>query len=157
MRRHLTAEDCSWELVAGGDGHFEETSPLAELMLDAYRGTVDDEGESIADAEAVVAELFAGAFGTFDRVASSLVGAVSSPLAATLVTIERGSPLIAFSMTRPSAARQGHARRGLRHAFGVLARAGWTEVTLVVTATNHAAVSLYVAEGFRPQPAGRTP
>lgn len=152
MHRGLSADDHRWVALPGRDVPRDATAPLAALMLDAYRDTVDDEGETLADAEAVVAELFAGAFGAFDSHASSLVGPVSAPVAATLVTIQRDRPLISFSMTRPSAARQGHARRGLRHAFGVLSRSGWTEVRLVVTVANHAAMSLYAAEGFVVRP-----
>ncbi len=39
----------------------DDIPALAQLMLDAYRGAIDDEGETLADALAYVQGTFAGA------------------------------------------------------------------------------------------------
>lgn len=148
LMRVLCADD---QVLAVEDysGHvYDDTNQLADLMFDAYRGTIDDEGETEEDAVAAVESLFAGEFGTFDRAASVVFCEDGTPLAATLVTRFDGHPLIAFSMTRPRAARRGFARRGLRHAIGQLARSGDLDVRLVVTEGNRAAEALYDSEGF---------
>lgn len=125
-----------------------EFRAYAHLMLDAYRGSVDDEGESIDDAIEVMKSLFTGGFGEYVPDASSVVLLDGVPVAATFVTIHDGLPLVAFSMTSPRSTREGHARTGLHHAYGALAAAGHSEVRLVVTDGNVPAVTLYVSEGF---------
>ncbi len=130
---------------------------LAALMFEAYRGSIDDEGETFDDALAAVEALLAGEFGRVDDEASIVVRDEGRVVAATIVSHPGDRPLVAFSMTHPSAVRRGHARLGLRHAIGVLARAGWSEVWLVVTDANDRAVPLYRSEGFErvTRPGGR--
>jgi ribosomal protein S18 acetylase RimI-like enzyme len=145
--RQRPAEDGS-----GLDGRAPDVAGLAALMLDAYRGTIDDEGETMHDAVGAVEALLEGEFGTLDEAASVVFHDLDlhqqRPVAATFVTHFDGHPLIAFSMTHPGAVRSGFARRGLHHAFGVLARAGWSDVRLVVTDGNDRAIALYESEGF---------
>lgn len=123
---------------------------LAELMLQSYRGTVDDEGEDLGDALAVIDSLFAAEFGELLPGPSSVTKAGDRLLAATLVTLHGGIPLLAFSMTAPLAQRRGLARDGLRHAYGELCRAGYRQIRLVVTDGNVPAQALYAEEGFVP-------
>jgi len=149
MVRELMAADRDQPQVMGGAFGPEDAPALAVLMLEAYSGTVDDEGETLHDAENAVKALFAGQFGVFDAEASVAFRGESGFDAATVVTAHEGTPLLAFSMTHPRAVRRGLARRGLRHAIGVLARAGRSELRLVVTDANDRAVPLYLHEGFR--------
>lgn len=121
---------------------------LAVLFLDAYRGTVDDEGETEADALAAVDALFAGAFGTFDAASSEIVEREGRLVAATLLTRWEGAPFVAFSLTDPGSQRQGLARAGLLRAMAALSARGETRLDLVVTATNDRAVALYERLGF---------
>ena len=121
---------------------------LARLMLDAYRGTVDDEGETAADALAAIDQLFAGDFGTYDADASELVERDGRPVAATLLTTWDGGPFVSFSMTHPAVQRQGLARGGLLRAMARLAARGETRLDLMVTATNEPAIALYRSLGY---------
>ena len=148
MARTLLADDREMMVEVGGGNPRGDTMSLAVLMLDAYRGTIDDEGETLEDAVSVIGALFAGEFGAFDDNASIVFSEGGDPIAATFVTHHDGRPLVAFSITNPVAARRGFARRGLRHAIGVLARAGHADVRLVVTDGNDRAVALYASEGF---------
>jgi len=121
---------------------------LARLMLDAYRGTVDDDGETEADALAVIDQLLAGEFGAYDAEASEVVERDGRPVAATLLTEWDGGPFVAFSMTHPEWQRRGFARGGLLRAMGHLAARGETRLDLVVTAANEPAAALYRSLGF---------
>lgn len=142
-----------------------DAEPLAQLMFDSYRRTIDDAGETLDDARSEVAKLFRGDFGTFD-IAASLVVAQdrgrsaadvadqSAPLAsATLITRDRtkyatGEAFLAFSMTAPAVKRQGLARAGLLHAIHILHARGESRLHLVVTRANTPAVRLYESLGF---------
>src|ERR1039458_5564987 len=83
---------------------------LASLMYSAYRGTVDDEGESEADALVEVQKTFAGAYGSFVPSCSAVVERGGRLLSATLVTRWQDRPFVAFSMTEPSSKGTGLAR-----------------------------------------------
>ena len=128
-----------------------DADDVAALMLAAYRGTIDDEGETLEDARAAVAQLFAGAFGAMDWVRSELVRRDGILAAATLVTRWEDRPFVAFSLTAPTHQRQGFARAGLQRLFDRLQAAGEAELRLVVTQGNLRAEALYESLGFRPQ------
>ena len=117
-------------------------------MLDAYAGTIDDAGnETIETARAEVVKLQRGDFGALDAVSVAVEreGALAS---ATIVTRERGEPLLAFSMTAPRWKRCGLARAGLLHVMHALHQRGEARLHLVVTAGNTPAENLYRSLGF---------
>ena len=126
-----------------------DAEALAHLMLDAYRGTEDDDGETIDDARAEIGRLFADEFGTLDEDASGVVRADDSVVAATLITRYEGTPFLAFSMTAPAWQRRGYARAGIERAMARLAARGETALNLVVTRANEPARRLYQRIGFR--------
>jgi len=123
---------------------------LAALMLDAYRGTVDDAGEGPEEAAAEVARLFDGAYGTFDFAASELIKRDGVVVSATLVTEYQGGAMVAFSMTAPAWQQRGLARAGLVRTMSRLRAAGRDRVDLAVTETNIAARRLYESLEFVP-------
>lgn len=142
-----------------------DAAALARLMLDAYAGTVDDEGGTHEDAEAEVARLFGGAYGAMEWEVSRVVedggGGGGALAAATLVTrntgtmkgpigvpIGVGEAFVAFSMTAPAFKRRGLARAGLVAMMAGLRARGEARVHLVVTRGNVAAVRLYESLGF---------
>ncbi len=129
----------------------DDAEPLARLMLDAYRGTVDDGGESLDDARSEVRKLLAGEFGAFDADHSTLWFGPETLDAATIITRTRGStpdPFLAFSMTATHAQRRGLARAGLIGAMRQLRAVGHARLHLVVTRANTRAVNLYRSCGF---------
>lgn len=130
---------------------------LARLMLDAYRGTPDDAGETLDDAKAEIDRLFAGNYGTFDVAASNVRPADDRIVAATLLTRDKlgprggtptNDPFLAFSMTAADHKRQGLARQGLCVALHSLRARGEQRVHLVVSQNNPAAINLYASLGF---------
>src|SRR5687768_3393434 len=83
---------------------------LARLMLDAYQGTIDDEGASIEGAVDEVNKTLEGGYGSMVWEASFVIPSAEDPSildAASIVTLSRGEPLLAFSMTRPEVKRRG--------------------------------------------------
>ncbi|MCC6678827.1 MAG: GNAT family N-acetyltransferase [Phycisphaerales bacterium] len=125
---------------------------LAELMLAAYRGTIDDAGEGPAEAMAEVERFLSGAYGPANLTASDVTERQGRLVSATLVTMMEGLPLIAFSMTAPEWKRRGLARAGLLRAMHRLRDCGHPSVRLVVTRGNTPAEALYAQLGFAPDP-----
>jgi ribosomal protein S18 acetylase RimI-like enzyme len=128
-----------------------DQAALAELMLAAYQGTVDDEGETPEQALAVMAQWAEGDFGQPMWAVSEVVERQGQPVAATLVTLWQDLPLVAFVMTHPRWQRQGLARAGLRRAMQRLSAGDETVLRLVVTASNAPAMALYEQLGFEPE------
>ena len=122
---------------------------LAQLMLDAYRGTVDDEGETLAQALIEVERTFDGGYGVFMPQCSKMVEYGARAASATLVTRWGGWPLVAFAMTAPDYRRQGLARACLVNTMQDLMDSGETRLNLVVTAQNTPAFLLYRTLGFQ--------
>jgi len=121
---------------------------LASLMYSAYRGTIDDEGESEADALVEVQKTFASAYGSFVPSCFAVVERGGRLLSATLVTRWQDRPFVAFSMTEPNSKRTGLARACMMTAMSRLHAAGEHELGLVVTLANVPAFNLYTSLGF---------
>jgi ribosomal protein S18 acetylase RimI-like enzyme len=128
-----------------------DADALGALMLDAYRGTLDDEGETLADACAIARELFAGGSGALMWAVSEVTEREGRLVAATLVTLWQGLPLVAHMVTAPAFQRLGLARAGLVRAINRLAAGQEAAVRLVVTQGNTPAEALYESLGFRPE------
>ncbi len=143
----------------------EDADALAQLMLDSYRGSVDDTGETLQDARGAVAQLFSGDFGAPDPELCLVVDDGTALAAATIVTRDRVAPpplkpgeaFLAFSMTAPTWKRKGLARAGLTHVIDVLRTRGESRLHLVVTRTNEPAMRLYQSLGFVQGPIGDAP
>lgn len=124
---------------------------LARLMIDAYAGTIDDEGAPFEAAVAEVEKTFEGGYGAMVWEASFVTCSADHPTvldSASIVTLWRGEPLLAFSMTRPEKKRRGLAGALIRASAASLARLGHRRLVLVVTAGNVAAERLYEKLGF---------
>lgn len=130
----------------------DDAAALGALMHAAYAGTVDDEGETEAQAVDEVRKTFAGTYGPYDETRSSLVERDGLPVSACLVTYWQGRPFVAFSLTHPARQRQGLARAGLQHAMHALQANGEVELRLAVTLANTPAVTLYRRLGFEFEP-----
>ena len=134
----------------------QDAAPLALLMERAYRGTIDDEGETPEQCLEEVRALFAGKYGRFLDDASFLIERDGQSISASLVTLWEGQPLLAFSMTVPNERRKGHAGFLIRRSIDALASRGHQDLYLVVTDGNPAE-RLYAKLGFVRTPAARTP
>jgi RimJ/RimL family protein N-acetyltransferase len=141
--RQRVAEDARARVPQPEDG-----DALAALMLEAYRGTIDDEGETPKETRAAVQQLFDGEFGSLLWAVSEVIEEGGRLVAATLITIWDDRPFVAFTVTAPSHQRQGLARAGLQRAMNRLRAGDETELQLVVTQGNAPAERLYASLGF---------
>jgi GNAT superfamily N-acetyltransferase len=127
--------------------HLEDASELGHLMFAAYRGTVDDHGETDAWHLQEAAGTLKGDFG---RVlwAASLVATERNRLVATcLVTEENGLPLLAFALALPEYQGRGLGTALITRSAARLRTAGYHEWSLAVT-EGSPAVGLYQRMGF---------
>ena len=123
---------------------------LAELMLNAYRGTIDDEGETLEDAMAEVDRTLGGAYGEFLGECSRVIERDGILASACLITLFQGSPWVSVSMTRPRYARQGLARGLMNECMRALQHRGYERIGLMVTKGNAPAEAMYRLMGFGP-------
>lgn len=128
---------------------FEPEIPeLAQLYIDAYRNSVDDEGLSVADARARLSGLAAGGAGEPLRDAwLAAYDGCETPVAAILCTEWRGTPFIAELMTTPTYRNRGLATSLIRQAASVVESAGGSMLGIMVSRENPA-LSLYGELGF---------
>jgi GNAT superfamily N-acetyltransferase len=129
---------------------------LAALFHAAYRGSLDDDGESLADWQARLTQFLRGDFGQPMWSVSEVRPDPSSNgqgtlQAATLVSLCQTQPLVVFVATAPGLRRQGLARASLTRSINRLAAGDEAFVRLVLTEGNVAATGLYESLGFRPE------
>ena len=126
-----------------------DVAPLADLMLDAYLGTIDYEGETLQDAIAEVQAYFDGKRGGEPLLDVSRVATQNGLVSACLVAGDRRKPLIAYVMTRASAKGQGLAKYVLVSVLRAMQEAGSVGVRAVITQGNAASERLFAGLGFR--------
>ena len=126
--------------------HPADEEALASLMMRAYVGTVDYEGEGEALSE--VRKTLSGDRGPFLWSESNVVPREGTLACATLVTRWNGEPLVAFAMTDARFKRQGLARACMLSSMHQLRAVGERQLSLFVTLANVEAVSLYRSLGF---------
>ena len=150
MEVRLTAQEdeASWSYRPVRSSDRED---LAILLYAAFRGTIDDEGESFGDATAEIDHVLAGGYGKLLSDCSFVIEQGEFLAAACLIGASgSGTPLVLFSMTRAEAQRRGMARFLLRRSINALLHNGYDRLTLIVTDGNLPAERLYRSLGFRP-------
>ena len=130
----------------------DDAEALAVLLLDAYRGTIDDEAETLDDSRGVVAGLFGGDNGRLLWSLSEVVAREGRLVSAAMLTLWQDAPFVAFMVTAPSHQRQGLARAGLQRSLNRLAAGDEPLLRLVVTRGNRRAEALYAGMGFVEEP-----
>lgn len=122
----------------------EDWPELADLMLDAYTGTIDYDGEDLDDAMAEVGSFLDGD----PWLKHSRVAQVDERIAsAVLVSGMDGEPFIGYVMTRAAHKRRGLGRLLVSSAMSSLAGAGHTYVAFYITAGNIASERLFMGLG----------
>jgi GNAT superfamily N-acetyltransferase len=116
---------------------------VGRLMYDAYLGTVDYAGETVADAIEETRRTFEGAHGPFLSDASPGLFVDGDIQSAVIVTLFENEPLLAFCITRPAYQRRGYCRRLVLDSLRALHRAGYKSANLYVTKANAPALDLY--------------
>lgn len=147
LERQTTSASFASRVVVPSD-----REALAILLYTAYHGTIDDEGNSFADALVEIENTFRGDYGRFLPEVSFVVGDGEFLSSACLVSFfePHAAPLVVFLMTRPEAKRRGLARQLLKQSINTLLDADTSRrLTLFVTDGNEPAQRLYEALGFR--------
>ncbi len=119
---------------------------LAQLMLDAYVGTIDYEGETLAEAVEEVDDWLRGSPMLVDS-----YGAVIGELmvSAVLIMALEDLPRITYVVTDPDQKRAGLGRAVVEAALRSLRAAGHQRVILYITKGNTASERLFAAVGAR--------
>ncbi len=121
---------------------------LGALMLAAYRGTVDDEGETEENALAEVERTLSGEYGLPIPDASLAISDDHRLVGASIVTMWEEHPFLAYAFVHPDAQRRGVATHLMAAAGNALLSAGHDRLDLFVTEANTPAVTLYRKLGF---------
>lgn len=129
-----------------------DTHHLADLMLDAYRNTLDYEGEGLAEAVAEVESYFSRA--SLNPAISQYSLALDfgdSIASACLLEFwqSRGVPLVAFVICRSAHKRKGFGKFALHQTICKLRQAGYSELRALITEGNSPSETLFTHVGFR--------
>lgn len=126
----------------------EHAKALAQLLEVSYRGTIEHEGETPEQCFDEMKGTIEGKYGPIISEASfvSLQGSIAK--SASLITLWKDFPLLAFSMTDPAYQGRGLAGLLIRKSMFALKAAGYKVLYLVVTEGNTPAVKLYRRLGF---------
>lgn len=126
----------------------DDAPALATLMLDAYRGTVDDEGETAAEALAEVNAMLDGKYGPWLADASFVVELDGRLVAACVITLWQETPLVTQLFTHPDYTNRGLGKFLLTRSINALCAQGYQELVLYVTSGNASAQHVYATLGF---------
>lgn len=122
----------------------QDRDALARLILDAYRGTIDDEGETMVEA----IEEIDGWFGHAPLLEPSIGAELDGELvAAVLVMTVDDDPFIAVVMTAAASKGTGLGRAVVTEALARLRRAGHRRVVLYITEGNTPSERLFASVG----------
>jgi ribosomal protein S18 acetylase RimI-like enzyme len=136
----------SWRARAIGS---EDVRALGALMLAAYRGSVDDEGESESDAVAEVERTVGGGYGPPLAEGSLVVEDEGRILGASMTTLFESDPCLIYLVVDPEMKRRGIGTFLVGACGNALLSAGYRTLDLFVTEANAPAVNLYRKLGFR--------
>ncbi len=125
----------------------DDRGDLARLILDAYIGTIDYEGETIAEAEEEVDSWLAGTplleFSYAAVIDDRLVSAILA------MTVD-DAPFIAIVVTDPAHKGTGLGRSVARESLDAMSRAGHDTVVFFITDGNTPSERLFRSLGARP-------
>jgi len=138
--------EATWRNPSAADKHI-----LADLMLASYRGTIDDDGETIVDALNEVESYYSGTSNQCWLQYSWLMFLANDLACACLVDFwhERNVPLIAYIMTAPRWKGKHLATAALACALHKLADKNHTEVRAVITEGNIPSEKIFTPIGFK--------
>jgi GNAT superfamily N-acetyltransferase len=128
-----------------------DTEELSHLLYASFHGTVDDEGETHADAVQEIGDTLDGGYGRLLWNASFVIEQGDVLASACLVSwyVPLDTPFVVFTMTRPEHKNQGMARSLMGRSIQALLDAGHSSLSLLVTDANAPAVHLYTSMGFQ--------
>jgi RimJ/RimL family protein N-acetyltransferase len=129
-----------------------DLSPLAELMLEAYRNTIDYEGEGLTEAIEEVQRYFSPISEDPPLLGHSVLVSTASTLHCACLVKQwhrRQCPLVGYVMCHPAWKRRHLAVLALAESLRRLKEAGFSQVRAVITEGNVASEQLFLRAGFR--------
>lgn len=127
----------------------DDLEALAHLMLDAYIGTIDYDGENYEDAVTEVRD-YLGDSPLLDH--SYTIEIDGDAASAVLLSLIDDQPFIGYVMTRAEHKRNGLANTVTRRALNSLADAGHEKVVFYITEGNLPSEALFRSLGAVPLP-----
>ncbi len=127
---------------------FSYLEVMADAFLDAYRDTVDYEGENLDQTFDEIRRVYKGCYGPFMQDSSFLFIEDGMVRAGVLVCLYRDEPTITYTFTRKKDQRLGYATLLINRAAFELYRNGFHSLYLYVTVENTDALRLYESMGF---------
>jgi GNAT superfamily N-acetyltransferase len=118
---------------------------LARLLLDAYRGTIDDDGEGEPEAQAAIEQYLARLVPD----CSIVIEEDGTPVAMSFVVVVGDRHYIDPVVTAPARKGQGLGTAAVSHSLRELQHRGVDEVGAVITDGNLASERLFARLGFR--------
>jgi ribosomal protein S18 acetylase RimI-like enzyme len=148
MRMERQAFDDRWLVRKISE---DDAESLGHLMLEAFRGTIDYEGETLADSIAEVNDTLSGKYGPFLDRCSFVIEKDGAVVSAVVVTFfeKMTLPLLAFAMTHPDFKNQGMSSHLIMESINALLDEGYDEAYLVVTEGNSPAIHIAQKIGFK--------
>ncbi|NOK60810.1 MAG: hypothetical protein GFH27_549289n207 [Chloroflexi bacterium AL-W] len=131
--------------------HHIDVRVLAELMLDAYRGTIDDDGETLDDALIEVQTYLSGERGVVPLLDDSYMAFMERAMVGVCLVGEwsaKQRPLITYIMTGSDCKGLGIGQHLLWATLCRLAEHGYFEVLAVITEGNTSSERLFSRMGF---------
>lgn len=125
-----------------------DAAALGRLMVEAYQGTIDYDGETVEQATEEVSGMLGGKYGAFLPSASFIVEDEGQPVSACLISLWEDAPLITVVMTRPDYKGQGLGTFLVRQSINALHAEGYKTLYLFVTVGNEDAQHIYEKLGF---------
>jgi ribosomal protein S18 acetylase RimI-like enzyme len=122
---------------------------LGALMLAAYQGTIDYDGETPEQAEQAARAMLAGEYGALIEGCSFVTERDGQPIGASIITLWNGAPLVCDIMVHPSWKNRGLGTFLLRQSAGALFARGYPNLRLFVTHGNDNALHVYQKLGFQ--------
>jgi ribosomal protein S18 acetylase RimI-like enzyme len=154
MKRHLMTRKTSGfsEVTFPGASSIsaEHAEILGTLMVEAYRGSIDYDGETVDQSIEEVRETLLGKYGRFIPEASFVVMSEKRAISA-IVFVDfkkENMPLLAFTMTHPDFKGKGLSKKLIGLSLNQLEKMNFQECCLVVTEGNQPAQGIYEKLGF---------
>ena len=127
---------------------FSYLDAMADAFLDAYRDTVDYEGENLEQTLDEIRRVYKGCYGPFMQDSSFLLIEEGMVRAGVLICLYRDEPTITYTFTRKKDQRLGYATLLINRAAFELYKKGFHSLYLYVTVENTDALRLYESMGF---------
>lgn len=122
---------------------------IGGLMLEAYRGTIDYEGETLEEAQAQIQREIDGKYGPLLHNNSFVCEIDGVARGAIMISCWHGVPLVTDIMVHPSMKNQGLGTFLLQRSINALWEHGEAELCLYVTDGNANAQHVYTKLGFK--------